>query len=144
MLITFNTVRPDPDHAANGLRSALAIQDLTRTRRFGPGLTLRTRCGINTGDLIAGAVGTAERLIYTVYGDEVNIAARLEQLNKEYGTYILATGRTLNAAGGGFAGRPIGSISVRGRAAPVEVLAIEGGGQAGPAQVPPRREPRDG
>ena len=95
-------------------------------RRFGDGLELKTRCGINTGRLISGAVGTPERLLFTVYGDEVNIAARLEQLNKSFGTYVLATEQTLAAAGPGFACRPMGSVPVRGRSRPVTVFAVEG------------------
>ncbi|MCW5699210.1 MAG: adenylate/guanylate cyclase domain-containing protein, partial [Rhodospirillales bacterium] len=89
MLVTFNTAHSDPDHAANALRTALGIQDILKTRRFGQGIRLKARCGISTGDLITGTVGTAERLLFTVHGDEVNIAARLEKMNKEYGTYIL-------------------------------------------------------
>ena len=125
MLITFNTVKPDPDHAANALRAAVGIQRVVKELRFGPGETLPTRCGVNTGELIAGAIGTKERLISTVYGDEVNIAARLEQLNKDYGTYVLATEQTIVAAGQPFPCRPIGTIAVRGRSSPVSVYAVE-------------------
>jgi adenylate cyclase len=124
MLVTFNTVRGDPDHAANAVRTALAIQQVTHGRRFGPGLELKTRCGINTGDIVTGAVGTEERLLYTVHGDEVNIAARLEQLNKRYGTYILASGQTVAAAGPGFDFEAMGEITVRGRAAPTPVFTL--------------------
>jgi adenylate cyclase len=126
MLIGFNTVRPDPDHAAHALSTAIGIQEMVERRRFGDGLMLKTRCGINTGRLVAGAVGTPERLLFTVYGDEVNIAARLEQLNKSFGTYILATEQTLAAAGRGFACRPMGSVQVRGRSQPVTVFAVDG------------------
>ncbi len=125
MLITFNTVKPDPDHAANALHAAVGIQRVVEELRFGPGVALPTRCGINTGELIAGAIGTNDRLISTVYGDEVNIAARLEQLNKEYGTYVLATEQTVAAAGDSFISRPIGTIAVRGRTSPVSVYAVE-------------------
>jgi adenylate cyclase len=58
-------------------------------------------------------------MLFTVHGDEVNIAARLEQLNKTYGTYILATERTVRAAGDEFHCQAIGSIVVRGRNEPV-------------------------
>jgi adenylate cyclase len=126
LLIGFNTARPDPDHAAHALSTAIGIQVMVDRRRFGDGLMLKTRCGINTGRLVAGAVGTPERLLFTVYGDEVNIAARLEQLNKSFGTYILATEQTLAAAGRGFACRPMGSVQVRGRSQPVTVFAIDG------------------
>jgi adenylate cyclase len=125
MLISFNTARPDPDHAANAVRTAIGIQQIVAQTRFGPGIVMPTRCGINTGELISGAVGTRERLLFTVFGDEVNIAARLEQLNKEYGTYILATEQTVAAAGSEFASRPIGIVTVRGRTTPVNVYTIE-------------------
>jgi adenylate cyclase len=125
MLISFNTARPDPDHAANAVRTAIDIQQIVSQMRFGPGIVMRTRCGINTGELISGAVGTRDRLLFTVFGDEVNIAARLEQLNKKYGTYILVTEQTVVAAGGDFTSRPIGNVTVRGRTTPVNVYTIE-------------------
>ena len=124
MLITFNTVRDDPQHAANAVRAAIEIQALTRERQFGGAVLMRTRCGINTGRIVAGAVGSAERLLYTVHGDEVNIAARLEQLNKKYATYLLASESTVRAAGEGFSFRPVDEITVRGRAAPTRVYTL--------------------
>ena len=124
MLITFNTVRDDPDHAAKAVRTALEIQELTRERLFGGAVRMRTRCGINSGRIVAGAVGSAERLLYTVHGDEVNIAARLEQLNKKYGTYLLASESAVRAAGGEFPFRLVDEIAVRGRAAPTRVYTL--------------------
>ena len=124
MLITFNTVRDDPDHAAKAVRTAAEIQEMTRERLFGDAVRMRTRCGINTGRIVAGAVGSAERLLYTVHGDEVNIAARLEQLNKKYGTYLLAAESTVRAAGGEFSFRPVDEITVRGRATPTRVYTL--------------------
>jgi adenylate cyclase len=124
MLITFNTVRDDPDHAAKAVRTAAEIQELTRERLFGEAVRMRTRCGINTGRIVAGAVGSAERLLYTVHGDEVNIAARLEQLNKKYGTYLLAAESTVRAAGGEFSFRPVDEIKVRGRASATRVYTL--------------------
>ncbi len=88
MLITFNAIKDDPDHARNAVKTALAIEELARTQTFN-GATLKTRCGINTGEMNIGAVGAQDRLVFTVHGDNVNIAARLEQLNKQYGTYIM-------------------------------------------------------
>lgn len=125
MLITFNTVKPDPDHAANALRTAVGIQRILADRTFGDGHPFRTRCGINSGELVFGAVGTNHRMLFTVYGDEVNIAARLEQLNKTYETYILATEQTVHAAGNEFRCKPIGSIFVRGRKEPVTAYACD-------------------
>lgn len=124
MLVTFNTVKSDPDHAANAVRTALAIQEATRARPFGGGVLMRTRCGLNTGEIVTGAVGAKDRLLYTVHGDEVNVAARLEQLNKKYGTYVLATENTVVAAGSGFAFQRVGEVTVRGRAAPTVVYTL--------------------
>ncbi len=125
MLVTFNTVRDDPEHAAKAVRAAIEIRETTRERLFGGAVRMRTRCGINTGRIVAGAVGSAERLLYTVHGDEVNIAARLEQLNKKYGTYILVSESTVRAAGGDFSFRPVDEIAVRGRIAPTRAFTVE-------------------
>lgn len=88
MLITFNAVDDDPDHAVNAVKCARMIEELARSRTFN-GAMLKTRCGINTGEITVGAVGAQDRLAFTVHGDTVNVAARLEQLNKDYGTYIM-------------------------------------------------------
>jgi adenylate cyclase len=140
MLITFNAARPNRDHAASALAAALALQDVVETRTFGPGLKLPTRCGINTGEILTGAVGAPDRLYFTVYGDVVNIAARLEQLNKSHGTSVLATAETLREAGRPIPARAIGEVAVRGRRAPVTLFAVEAG--APPAlPLPPPTAP---
>ena len=126
LMVGFNTVVADPDHAANALETALEIQRIVGARTFGHGHVLKTRCGVNTGPMTVGAVGSGNRLVFTVHGDEVNIAARLESLNKQYGTYVLASRQTRDAAGAGFAFREIGAITVRGRARPTVVYAVEG------------------
>lgn len=124
MLITFNTVREQPDHAAKAVRTAAEIVSLTRARLFGGGVLMRTRCGVNTGRIVAGAVGSTERLLYTVHGDEVNIAARLEQLNKKYGTYLLASESAVRAAGSEFSFRRVDDVALRGRASPTRVYTF--------------------
>lgn len=127
MLITFNAVTPDPDHALNAVRTALAIQEIGATRVYCHGAHLKTRCGINTGDIVIGAIGSENRLTFTVHGDNVNIAARLEQLNKEYGSYILATEDTVRACGSdpslpSWTER--GEVTVRGRETPTRLWSI--------------------
>nr|MBC8157728.1 adenylate/guanylate cyclase domain-containing protein [Alphaproteobacteria bacterium] len=124
MLVTFNTVTPDEDHAASAVKTALGIQRITEERLFCNEFRLPTRCGVNTGDIVSGAIGTPDRLLYTVHGDEVNIAARLEQLNKEYGTYVLVTEQTAKAVGDGFSFDEMGEVTVRGRAAPTCVMTV--------------------
>jgi adenylate cyclase len=123
MLVTFNTVTPDLDHAANAVRAAIEIEQAMETEVFN-GLKLKTRCGINTGEMVIGAIGTQERLVFTVHGDEVNIAARLEQLNKDYGTYILASESVVDSTNNEFSFKRVDEVTVRGRNAPTAVYTI--------------------
>jgi class 3 adenylate cyclase len=124
LLAVFNVPEPDPDHAANAVRAALGIERALEGRTFGAGITMRTRIGINTGDVVAGAVGGSDRLGYTILGDAVNLAARLEQLNKDYGSLIMASAETATLAGDEFDFAPIGDITVKGRAQPVRAFTL--------------------
>ena len=122
ILATFNVPVPDPEHAANALRAAIEMQDATRHRAFA-GQRIGNRIGINTGRLVAGAVGAKGRLSYTVHGDAVNLAARLEALNKEFGTRVLVSGATAEQAEG-FDLEPMGEVGVRGQTGQVEIYAL--------------------
>lgn len=125
ILVTFNAVTPDEDHGANAVRTALDIIELCENRTFGPGKHwLLTRCGVNSGDIVVGAIGSADRLAFTVHGDDVNIAARLEQLNKEYGTYVLCGENTVNCSGEVCKFRPVTEVTVRGREAATRVYTV--------------------
>lgn len=93
VLAVFNLPLPDRDHAANALRAALAIVRATETQAFAR-MQVRCRIGICTGRVIAGAVGSHGRLSYTVHGNPVNRAARMEKLNERYGTRILFCSKT--------------------------------------------------
>lgn len=94
IMASFNLPGSDPQHASNAVAAALEIQRLLAQHEFSTGMKLKARVGINTGSVVGGYIGTSERLSYTVYGDNVNIAARLEQLNKQYKTDILIAERT--------------------------------------------------
>lgn len=122
MLITFNAVTDDEDHAANAVRTAIGIREAAANRLFGEGCALKTRCGVNTGDISVGVVGAGDLLSFTVHGDEVNIAARLEQLNKEFGLYILVGENTVEACAECFEFEPVTEVTVRGRHAPTKVF----------------------
>lgn len=112
--------------AALGMRDALSrLND----RRAGRGEErLDSGVGIGSGEVVAGQVGSLERLMYTVIGDAVNVAARLESLTKDYPQYpILVNGPTAKAlAGREFAVERVGERQVKGRAGAVEVYAVTG------------------
>ncbi|HVF64575.1 MAG TPA: adenylate/guanylate cyclase domain-containing protein [Casimicrobiaceae bacterium] len=132
IIATFNAPRPNPSHAASAVAAAVELVAMCRSRSFGDGTIFSIRIGINTGAMVCGLVGTPDHLVYTVIGDEVNLASRLEVLNKEYGTRIIVSESTRQSAGpSAFAFEPIGEVAVRGRSAktPVHTLRV---GQAGP------------
>lgn len=122
MLITFNAIQDDPDHALNAVRTAITIEETARTQQFN-GATLKTRCGINTGEINVGAVGAQDRLVFAVHGDNVNIAARLEQLNKQHGTYIMMGEATHLAVESVFPCTLVCETQVKGREQAIKVYS---------------------
>ena len=80
--------------------------------------------GINTGDVVLGAVGLPERSDYTAMGDTVNTAARMESLTKELGADVIVSDATASRLDGSFELRPLGEATVKGKSAPVKVFAL--------------------
>lgn len=127
VLATFNVPKEDENHASNAVRAALSIQEVLQGKEFGEGIHFNTRVGINTGMVVGGLVGSGDRVGYTVHGDNVNLTARLEQLNKEYGTRIIVSDSTrAKIADGEFAFRELGEVAVRGLNRPVRIFTIDG------------------
>lgn len=126
MLITFNAVTRDDNHAVNAMKMAIGIRELTQEQVFCHGGKLLTRCGVNSGEIVVGAIGSKERLSFTVHGDQVNVAARLEQLNKQYGSYILVGENTVQTCGSEFDFEEAGEVTVRGRKAPTKIYTVKG------------------
>ncbi len=124
LFASFNLPLALPDHAAAALRAALEIQAALADATFAPGMRIRTRIGINTGPVIGVTIGTSAWLSYTLLGDAVNIASRVEQLNKRFQTQILATESTVRAAGDGFSFHRLGEIGVRGHQGEVVVYSL--------------------
>ena len=87
---------------------------------------MRTRIGLNSGTIVASSVASRGRRSYTVYGDVVNAAARIEAKNKDLGTTLLVAGSTADAAGNGFAFRKIGEATMRGRSEPTALFEVVG------------------
>lgn len=121
VLATFNLPVARSDHADRAIDAAIAIDALVGAERFA-GVALRVRVGVATGKATAGVVGGADRSSFTVYGDVVNVAARLEQANKRTGTRVLAARSTVDALRAPLVLAPIGPIDLPGRAAAVEVF----------------------
>lgn len=122
MLATFNVPVEDPGHAGNAFAAACAILACVAGREFA-GERIRVRIGINTGSLVAGNVGGGGRLSYTVYGNVVNLAARLEALCKEHGTSLLLSAATAKALPQAKL-TTVGDMAVRGLAERVTVFSI--------------------
>jgi class 3 adenylate cyclase len=125
VLATFNVPLEDPGHAANAFEAARSILAAVAEREFA-GERIRVRIGINTGALVAGNVGGGGRQSYTVHGDAVNLAARLEALCKEHGTSLLLSAATANELSGAKL-VAVGTIAVRGLSEPVAVYSIPPG-----------------
>jgi hypothetical protein len=129
----FGAPLDDPAHAANAVRAALACRDRLAQLKgeFGlpEGRVLNARIGINTGDALVGNIGSRRRFNYTVMGDAVNLASRLESANKVYATSILASRDTVDRCGDVIVFREIDRVLVKGRAqaaALFEPLAAQG------------------
>lgn len=131
IIAVFGAPVPDPDHALHAVRSAVdmdkALAALNERWAAAALPCLAHGVGVHTGAVFAGNIGSAERLKYTVIGDTVNVAARLEGLNKELKTTLLMTEETLSRLKDLASVKDRGALPVKGRREPVrvyEVLAI--------------------
>lgn len=113
ILATFNVPVANHDHAANAVRAGQEMLSRVAATEFA-GELLNVRIGINTGPVIAGAIGAEGRLNYTVHGNAVNLAARLESLNKKYGTRLMVSANTA-ALAPKFEFTQVGESTVRGQ-----------------------------
>ena len=124
----------DSDHAEGACRAAIGMRDrldgLNRRRRGQGFPELRMRVGLNSGRVVAGNIGTDQIFNYTVMGDAVNLASRLEGVNKEYGTSIIISDATCARARSQIEVRELDVVRAKGKAQQTaiwELAALKGG-----------------
>jgi adenylate cyclase len=124
------------DHAARACFAALRIQrgmDALNARWREEGeKPLNIRIGIHSDAVLVGNIGSKERMSYTVMGDGVNVAARLEGINKEYGTRICISHAVFKEAGERLCVRPIDDVAVKGRRTRIPIYEVMGAHGLGP------------
>lgn len=143
VMAVFGTPLPQPDHAVRAVSAAVGmLRELARfnaeQRAASSAPLLRIGIGIATGPVVAGNVGSPERLNYTVLGDTVNLASRLQGLTKDYGVAFLMSGATHERVALRFACRFLGRAVVRGRQEETAIYTVELG-DAGCTDHPEKR-----
>ncbi|HEV7874694.1 MAG TPA: adenylate/guanylate cyclase domain-containing protein [Enterovirga sp.] len=130
VMAIWNAPADDPDHVVNACAAALACkrasEELNAAFEREGWPAYKTRFGLHTGEAVVGNVGSDDRMNYTVLGPTVNLAARLEGLNKTYDTAILVSEAVATRAAGRFSFRGIDTIRPKGFAESVQVFALAG------------------
>lgn len=128
IFVMWNAPIREPDHIERGCRCALAMRDaidrLNEDNRKIGRPELITRFGLHSGQAVVGSFGAITRQQYTAMGDTINVASRLEGLNKDFGTTILTSAAIHCVVRDQFEFRPIGPVKVKGRSEPVEVYEL--------------------
>ena len=131
VMAVFGAPVPFEDHARRALSCALDMHRALQALNQGPlasfGLTLSIGVGVNTGEMVVGNMGSEERFDYTVAGDAVNLASRLEGLTKRYGVFCLVGDGARRAAGAGFTFRSLDLVQGKGKHQAVEVHELVAG-----------------
>ena len=126
----FGAPIPIPDHAVKCCKAALRMKKMEKiinNQLLAEKLIekpLHTRIGINSGDMVVGNVGSLKRIDYTIIGGNVNIAARIENINKEYDTSILISDQTYELVKDYFETRRVDTVTLRGISRPVTVYEL--------------------
>lgn len=119
---------PNPKHAENALQTSLAmlkkLKELNEEFRSAGDPEIKIGIGLYTGRVVVGNMGSEQRFDYTVMGDAVNVASRLEGLNKEYKTEIILGETTRNQIRNNYPFQGLGEVSVKGRNQSVKIFTI--------------------
>lgn len=126
----WNAPFDQPDHAERAVRCAVAMRDaldaMNAEKTFPGDVVLKMGIGINTGDMTVGNFGGEARFDYTVIGDAVNLAARIETATKEYGAEILISESTYHRVSSLIRARRVGEATVKGKTEPVVLYKVFG------------------
>ncbi|WHO72483.1 adenylate/guanylate cyclase domain-containing protein [Rhizobium sp. BT03] len=130
IFVMWNAPVDDSRHAEHGCRCALAmkaaVDGLNDANRRNGRPELLTRFGLHTGPAVVGSFGAISRQQYTAMGDTINVASRLEGMNKDLNTSILVSAATRDAVADRFTFRPFGLAPVKGRAEKVDIWELVG------------------
>ncbi len=103
-----------------------ALEELNKIRMSRGQVEIKIGMGLNSGPAISGTIGSSERMEYTVIGDTVNTASRIESSTKAFGTDLLISGETLTRVEGKFVTEFAGAAEVKGKAEPLKMYKVKG------------------
>jgi len=128
VMALFGAPVDDPEHAEHAAAAAVdmvaALGELNAKWIAEGRVPLDIGIGINSGDMIAGNIGSSAIMSYTVIGDNVNLASRLESLNKDYHSRIIISDATRTRLKKSYEFRPLGGVVVKGKTRPVEIFEV--------------------
>ncbi|HVL68846.1 MAG TPA: adenylate/guanylate cyclase domain-containing protein [Vicinamibacterales bacterium] len=128
VMALFGAPLDDPDHAEHGVKAAVEmvheLGELNRRWAAEGRAVLDIGVGVNSGEMIAGNIGSSSIMSYTVIGDNVNLGSRLESLNKDYKTRIIISDATRERLKGRYEVRPLGDVVVKGKTRPVAIFEV--------------------
>jgi adenylate cyclase len=128
VMALFGAPVADPDHADHAVQAALGMLSALAGLNAGWAAEgkppLEIGIGVNSGDMVAGIIGSDTVMSYTVIGDAVNLGSRLESLNKEYGTRLIISGATRARLKGRYDMKPLGAVTVKGKSEPVDIFEV--------------------
>jgi adenylate cyclase len=129
VMALFSAPLDDADHADHAVQTAVdMVKELGELNRvwLSKGMAqLDIGVGVNSGDMIAGNIGSSSIMSYTVIGDNVNLGSRLESLNKEYKTRIIMSDATRTRLKGEYDTRPLGAVVVKGKSKAVQIFEVQ-------------------
>lgn len=129
VMALFGAPLDDDDHGEHGVRAAVdmvrELGELNQRWASEGRPLLDIGIGVNSGEMIAGNIGSSSIMSYTVIGDNVNLGSRLESLNKDYKTRIIISDATRARLTGAYDLRPLGDVTVKGKTRPVAIFEVK-------------------